>query len=199
MRVARPGAWADRRSSEAKVLAMGERWRRLVAEVGRFLAVGGVATIVSLFLFNLLVHGYSRSYQPLLADHAIVGYVIANAVGMFVSYRGTRSWAFRHREPVHADGGRTAYLGITAATLTIPVACLWVSRHVLGLDDPLSDNLAANVIGLGLGTVARFLLIRTWVFRHPQAVSVELAEMVGATEPSSHDPGPPAAPGPAAG
>ena len=79
------------------------------------------------------------------------------------------------------------------------MACLWISRHVLGLDDPLSDNLAANVIGLGLGTVARFLLIRTWVFRHPQAVSVELAEMVGATEPSSHDPGPPAAPGAAAG
>ncbi len=179
----------------------GPRWKRYLSEVSMFLAVGGVATLVSLFLFNLLVHGYSRAYTPLLNGHPILGYVVANVIGMFVSYRGTRSWAFRHRPPVHADGGRTAYVAITVATMAIPIGCLWASRALLGLDDPLSDNLSANVIGLGLGTAARFYLIRTWVFRHP-GVSQELEELVGAadppaapaTGPSTIDPAPPAAP-----
>lgn len=147
---------------------MGERRQRLAAEIGKFLAVGGVATFVALVLFNLLVHGFSTAYRPLMADHPIAAIVIANLVGMVVSYRGTRSWAFRNREPVHADGGRTAYLVINLATMVIPVACLWFTRHVLGLEDPVSDNLSANVVGLGLGTGARFYLYRTWVFRHPE-------------------------------
>jgi putative flippase GtrA len=147
---------------------MGPRWQRLAAEVSKFLAVGGLATLVALVLFNLLVHGFSQSYRPLMADHAIAAYLVANTIGMVVSYRGTRSWAFRHREPVHADGGRTAYLAINLVTMGLPVACLWFSRQVLGLTDPISDNLSANVIGLSLGTAARFYLYRTWVFRHPE-------------------------------
>jgi putative flippase GtrA len=173
---------------------MGVRWQRLLGEIGRFLAVGGVATVVALVLFNLLVHGLSHSYTPVLHDHVIVAYILANLVGMAVSYRGTRSWAFRHRPPVHADGGRSAYVAITIVTMSLPVACLWLSRDVLGLSDPLSDNVSANVIGLALGTTARFYLIRTWVFRHPGGVSPELAHLVGATEPSTSDPAPPPAP-----
>ena len=46
-------------------------------------------------------------------------------------------------------------------TMLIPIGCLWISRDVLGLDDPLSDNVSANVIGLVLGLVARFALFRT--------------------------------------
>jgi len=175
---------------------MGTRWHRLLAEVSKFLAVGGVATLVSVFLFNLLVHGYTPSSQPLLADHAILAYVLANTVGMMISYRGTRSWAFRHRPPVHADGGRSAYLGINVATMSLPVACLWISRHLLGLDDPVSDNLSANVIGLFLGTVARFYLFRRWVFRHPEALRPPILDAVsgrvrGATTKSTSGQAPP--------
>ncbi len=157
---------------------MGKRWQRLLAEVGKFLAVGGVATLVALLVFNLLVHGLWFFDQPPLSDHAIWALVIANTVGMVVSYRGNRFWAFRNRQPVHADGGRTAYVVINIVTMAIPVACLWLSRHVLGLDDPFSDNLAANVVGLGLGTAARFWLYRTWVFRHPSAIIPEQAALI---------------------
>ena len=51
--------------------------------------------------------------------------------------------------------------------MLIPIGCLAISRDVLGLDDPISDNLAANVIGLVLGLVARFYLFRTFVFKRP--------------------------------
>jgi len=146
---------------------MGRRWQRLLAEASRFLAVGGVATIVALFIFNFLVHGFNTEHKALLDDHVIVAYVMANTVGMVISYRGSRNWAFRDRPPRHADGGRAAFVVINVATMSLPIGCLWISRNVLGLDDPYSDNLSANVIGLAMGLVARFYLFRTFVFRRP--------------------------------
>lgn len=143
------------------------RHRRRLLEAGRFLAVGGAATVVALFLFNLLVHGFTKGGHALLAGHVLWAYVIANTVGMAVSYRGTRSWAFRDRPPVQADGGRTAFLVINVATMALPMACLAFSRNVLGLDDPISDNLSANVVGLFLGLVSRFYLFRVVIFRSP--------------------------------
>jgi hypothetical protein len=47
------------------------------------------------------------------------------------------------------------------------VGCLAFSRNVLGLDDPISDNLSANVVGLFLGLVSRFYLFRVVIFRSP--------------------------------
>jgi hypothetical protein len=72
---------------------------------------------------------------------------------------------------VHADGGRTAFFLINLVTLPLAVGTLWFSRHVLGLTDPLSDNLAGNVIGALIGQAARFYLFRTYVFRKPVTVS----------------------------
>jgi putative flippase GtrA len=126
-----------------------------------------VATIVALFLFNLLVHGFNTGHHAVLDGEPYLGYVIANTVGMLISYSGSRHYAFRDRPPVHPDGGRAAYLVINVATMTLPIGCLWISRNVFHLDDPLSDNVSANMIGLLLGLGARFYLFRTFVFRRP--------------------------------
>ena len=144
---------------------MPSRWRRVATEIGRFAVVGGLATLVAVLIFNALVHGYWFSAP--LGDHVIWAYIIANTVGMAISYRGSRSWAFAHRPPRFADGGRTAYVLINIATMILPIACLKFSRDVLGRTDPLSDNIAANVVGLGLGMVARYYLFRTLVFLKP--------------------------------
>jgi len=141
--------------------------RGSLAELSRFLTVGGVATIVALILFNGLVHGFSTGNHALLSDRPVLAYVLANTVGMVISYRGSRSWAFRDRPPHQADGGRSAYVLINLVTMSLPIACLVISRDVLGLDDPLSDNISANVIGLVLGLGARFHLFRRFVFRRP--------------------------------
>jgi len=171
---------------------MGGRWQRVVAEAGRFLAVGGVATLVALVIFNALVHGFNTEHRAPLADHVIWAYVLANTVGMVISYRGSRSWAFRDRPPRHADGGRTAYVVINVATMALPIGCLAISRNVLGLDDPYSDNISANVIGLFLGLVARFYLFRTVVFGRP----AHLPHLVVPVVPrlGEHDDDPPGSP-----
>ena len=147
---------------------MGERWQRFTREVGRFLAVGLLATIVALVIFNFLVHGFGAFDAAPLNQHAELAYLIANSVGMVISFRGSKKWAFRDREARHADGGITAFVVINLLTMLIPMACLWVSRGALGLDDPLSDNIAANVIGLALANAARFFLFRVYVFRRPR-------------------------------
>jgi putative flippase GtrA len=146
---------------------MGSRWHRIFTEAYRFLAVGGLATVVAILIFNFLVHGFKMGWDAPLAGHPYLAFVIANLIGMVVSYRGSRTWVFRDRPPRTADGGRLMFVLINLVTMLIPIACLWVSRNVFGLDDPYSDNVAANMIGLFLGMVARFYLFRTLVFKRP--------------------------------
>jgi len=146
---------------------MGRRVQRLLGEVTKFLTVGGVATLVAFVLFNALVHGYFAGPGP-LNRQPILAFVIANTIGMLVSYRGSRSWAFRHRKTVGAAGGRVAYFVINTVSMAIPLGCLAISRYALGLTDPFSDNISANVVGLGLGTAARFWAFRRFIFVSPR-------------------------------
>lgn len=146
-----------------------DRWRHFLGEVWRFFAVAQAATWVSFVLFNVLLHGWIIG-PALLEDQAITAYVLANSVGMVISYHGARGWVFPDRPPQQADGGWTAYLIINLLAMALPVGCLTISRHVLGLEDALSDNLAANGIGLVLAFVARFYLFRRFVFIRPATV-----------------------------
>jgi putative flippase GtrA len=148
---------------------MGPRASRLLAEVARFLTVGGLATLVAFVLFNALVHGVVQGPGP-MHDDPLVAFVLANTVGMVLSYRGSRSWAFRDREAVGVAGGRVRYLVINVVSMVIPLGCLTVSRYLLGLSDPVADNISANVIGLGLGTLARFWALRRFIFLTPAGV-----------------------------
>lgn len=145
---------------------MGRRLQRLAGEVAKFLTVGGLATLVAFVIFNGLVHGYFGGPGP-MHDWPLPAFVIANTISMLVSYRGSRSWAFRHREAVGPAGGRLAFFVISTASMAIPLLCLATSRYALHREDPVSDNIAANVIGLGLGTAARFWAIRQFIFLHP--------------------------------
>jgi putative flippase GtrA len=137
--------------------------RRVLGEVVRFLLVGGLATAVSFVGFNALVHGLFVGAAP-MRDQPVVAFVLVNVAAGCVAYAGMRAWAFRDRGAGDPTTGLVRFFGLGALTMAIPVLCLWVSRRVLGLDSPLADNLAANVIGLGLGTATRFWVFRRYVF-----------------------------------
>lgn len=155
---------------------MGARGQRFAAEVSRFLAVGLAATIVAILIFNFLVHGYNTADWAPLNDQPELAYLIANGIGMLISFGGTKQWAFRDRSSRHPDGGIIAYTVINVATMAFPIACLWTTRNVMGLDDPISDNLSANVVGLLLANATRFVLYRRFVFprvERPQKPTVQ--------------------------
>jgi putative flippase GtrA len=129
----------------------------------RFLAVGGVATIVSFVGFNALVHGLFLGSAP-LEHQPIVAFVLVNLVAGLVAYAGMRLWAYRHLDSGEPMGEMVRFFSLGALTMAIPVLCLWVSRYALGLTSPLADNLSANVVGLSLGAATRFWVFRRYVF-----------------------------------
>ncbi len=45
---------------------MGEGWHRLMTEIGRFMAVGGIATFAAFVIFNFLAHGLYLTDDPWL-------------------------------------------------------------------------------------------------------------------------------------
>ena len=164
---------------------VGEGWNRLLTEISRFAAVGGIATFAAFLVFNFLVHGLYLTSDPWLSGRPVTAFVLANFVGMVISYRLSRYWTFKHRPPQHADGGRTAYFVINTVTMVIPMACLWFSRNTLGLDDPLADNLSGVVIGQLLGQAARFYLFREYVFQAP--AEMHLTDFMHWTEEQTTD------------
>jgi putative flippase GtrA len=85
-----------------------------------------------------------------------------------VAYVGNRFWTYRDRPRGRMSREYTLYMALSSVALAISLACLAVSRYVIGLTSPLADNISANVIGLALGSLFRFLSYRRYVFpQHP--------------------------------
>ena len=133
-------------------------------QVAKFLSTGGVATVVTIGLFNLLVHAGER---PVLHSRPVAAYVLAIAVGTIVSYAGNRWWAFRHRQSGGVVRDLAPFVAINLAAVAIPVLCLGFSRQVLEMDSALADNVSANAVGLVLATGLRYWGYQSWVFKEP--------------------------------
>lgn len=143
---------------------MSTRLRGITAEFGRMVVAGTTASLVAFVLFNWLLHWGTGLPEPLLRDHAVLAFLAANITSIGVTYFLSKTWVFRDRDAIGFANGKVTFVAISVLTLAVPVACLSFSRNVLGLESVLADNLAANVIGLFLGFVARFSLFRTLVF-----------------------------------
>jgi putative flippase GtrA len=134
----------------------------LVTQLARFGAVGLVGLVVDIVLFNVL---RLTVLDPQIIDEGpIIAKVLSTSVAIIVNWVGSRYWTFRleHRRPAGREVVEFALVSIGG--LLIAVACLAISRYVLGFTSLLADNIASNVVGLALGSVFRFALYRTWVF-----------------------------------
>lgn len=138
--------------------------RSRLLELLRFGSVGAVAFVVDVGLFNLLRFGPGE----LLGEKPLTAKVVSVAVATAVAWLGNRYWTFSHRRHATGAGGVARQLlgfaAVNVGGMGIAVACLAFSVYVLGLTSPLADNIAANVVGLGLGTVFRYLAYRHLVF-----------------------------------
>ena len=148
------------------------RARRLTGEAAKFSAVNVAATVLSLVLFNLLVHGIKGWYDGPLHAHPLSTYVLANTVGMVVSFLGSRHLVYKHREAIGPGGGAVNYAVVNYASFVIPIGCLWLTRNAFGWDTAIADNVSANVVGAALATVFRFWAFRRFVFRSRRPILV---------------------------
>jgi putative flippase GtrA len=143
-----------------------QRWRTAF----RFLVVGGVSTVVTIGLFNLLVH---VGQPPLLGRHPVTGYIVAMVAGLLVNYAGNRFWAFGGGAATTRWAEVVGFLLTNAVAVAIPSICLAVSRYLLGLDSAWADNVSANGVGLVLATLSRWVAYRYVVFAHQPTAGEE--------------------------
>lgn len=134
------------------------RLRGLARELAKFGTVGAFGVLVNVVVFNLCIR---------VLDLATVrSGVIATAVAIGTNYVGNRYWTYRHADKSRVQRELSLFLFFSGVGLVIENGVLAVSHYGLDFTSPLADNVAKNVIGLGLGTVFRFWSYRTWVFRH---------------------------------
>jgi putative flippase GtrA len=131
-------------------------------ELGKFFSVGALAYVVGVGGFNILVH---LENAP-LASKPLTASIISGIVSIFVAYLGNRHWTWRDRARSGARREMSLFFIINGIALIFNIICLAISRYVLGFESALADNIAANVIGVGLGTLFRFWSYRTIVFKH---------------------------------
>jgi putative flippase GtrA len=134
----------------------------LTREMRTFLAVGGTGYVVDVAAFNLL-----RSLQPFAALDPSVARTLAVGLAMCVTYLGNRTLTWRD----HPPGNRRREVGLfvlfNIVGFGFSVVTLILSHDALGLTSRLADNISANVVGLALGTVFRYLTYKRFVFAPP--------------------------------
>ena len=134
---------------------------KLRREFGKFFSVGALGYVVGVGGFNLLVHTQNAPFK----DKPLTGSILSGVASFLIAYVGNRHWTWKDRKRSGARREVTLFFIINAITLTFGVICLAISRYVLNLDSALADNISANVIGVGLGTIFRFWSYRTIVFK----------------------------------
>lgn len=144
-------------------------WRGVISYALKFGVVGGVGFLIDVGVFNLLRVGT-------LGDAgwwstALGAKVISTSVAILFNWLGNRFWTFRHERHTHIAQEFVEFVAASLLGMAVSLGCLWFSHHVLGLTSLLADNISGNIVGLGLGTLVRFVLYRYWVWsprRAPQ-------------------------------
>lgn len=138
-----------------------QRLRRGAGELGRFGTVGLGAFVLDVGIFNLLVH---VGDPGVLADRPLTAKTISMVVATVFAYQVNREWTWKHRQRRGFWREYSLYFLLNAIALAITLVPLAISRYGLGMDSALADNISANLIGVGLGTLFRFWSYRKWVF-----------------------------------
>lgn len=142
-------------------------WHGLLAYALKFGVVGLIGLVIDVALFNALrlgvfgVDGWAQS--------ALGAKTISTSVAIVFNWLGNRYWTFRKHRRRNYLREFAEYVVVSLGGMAIALGCLWFSHHVLGLTSLVADNIASNVIGLGLGTLFRFVLYRYWVYGHHRA------------------------------
>jgi putative flippase GtrA len=133
-----------------------DRFRVLIHEVAKFGIVGAFNAVLDIALFNWL--HFSAGIGPLTSK------ALSVSVAATSSYFMNRHWSFAHRARTGIRREYVLFIVLSGVGLLIVEVCLGVTRYGLGRTDPLSLNIAANGIGLVLGTMWRFWSFKRWVF-----------------------------------
>ena len=134
----------------------------ILKEARRYTVVGATGYVVDVGIFNLL----SISLQELELEYAPLFFkVIATVIAVVITYLLNSRWTFAHRTG-RSEGIKRIFLYaiVNVVGLSIILLSLFTSRYILGFDSLLADNISANILGVGLAFIFRFLMNRKIVF-----------------------------------
>ncbi|MFK0168476.1 GtrA family protein [Streptomyces sp. NPDC090306] len=130
--------------------------RRVVVEAARFAVVGGSWVLVNFLVFNLLLRG--------AGSPATAATVVAGCVAVATNYLGLRHFAYRDRD-ARTRRQIALFLVLSGLGVVLESALFLAGYHGLGLRGPVGSN-AVKAASLVVASGFRFLVYRTWVFRH---------------------------------
>ena len=142
-------------------LLRGQTLTEWLIEFLRFCTVGLGAYIVDVGLFNLLAYHWPID---LVFDQSMTAKTISVSVSIVFAWVGNRLWTFRSKRQNNRRREFTMFVLVNLGGVAIALGCLATSRFILGFDSQFADHLAANVVGLVLGTAFRYVCYRYIVF-----------------------------------
>ena len=143
------------------------RVRGLFSELAKFGTVGALSFLVDITIFNAVLHYLDK---PLTAK------IISTVFSATNAFLLNRAWSFKHRERTSVRREYSLFFALNVIGLGIALLCLFVSHYVLGFESRLADNIAANGVGLVLGTAFRFWSYRRFVWAAPAQVQEASAD-----------------------
>ena len=158
----------------ARRRGLGARLRGLAREAAKFGAVGAIGFLVNIALFNLCIHTFQ--WAPIRSG------VLAQTLAIGANYLGNRYWTYRHVDKSRVPQETSLFFLFSGIALVLENGVLALSHYGLDYTTPLADNIAKNVLGLGLGTLFRFWSYRTWVFKERGATPPESAPWTPSAE-----------------
>ena len=152
---------ATSHSAPGRGHSLRDRLVALVRELSKFGTVGGIAFLIDLAIFNVLLHSGLET---------LVAKTISTVIAATIAFAGNRFWTWRHRVHDHMGRQYTTFFLLNAVGLGIGLTCLAISHYGLGqiwpaLQSPLADNISGQFVGTAVGTLFRFWSYRRFVFR----------------------------------
>ena len=137
-------------------------WNGLLSYAIKFGVVGLVGMGIDVLIFNALLLGLLG--EGFWWQTAVGAKFVSTSIAILFNWLGNRFWTFRHRKRVNVIAEFAEYVVASLLGMGVTLVTLWISHDLLGLTSLLADNVSANVIGLGLGTIVRFALYRFWIW-----------------------------------
>lgn len=137
-------------------------WKNLLQYIVKFGVVGAFGIGVDVAIFNLLRLDVLGTHWWINAP--LGAKVVSTSAAIVFNWLGNRYWTFRHDRHTHIVREFLEFVGASLLGMAVALGCLWISHYGLGFNNLIADNISGNIIGLGLGTVVRFVLYRYWVW-----------------------------------
>lgn len=143
------------------------RIRGLFAELAKFGTVGALSLLVDIAVFNAVLA---------VIDKPLTAKIVSTVFSATNAFLLNRAWSFKHRERTTMRREYGLFFGLNVVGLVISLLCLAISHYLLGFESRLADNIAANGVGLVLGTMFRFWSYRRFVWAAPAQVREAAAD-----------------------